>query len=41
MRVFERPLLDAHIHSTRASVAQTLKSEVTAIPGGIFFEIRL
>ncbi|MFH0844268.1 MAG: hypothetical protein V1930_02240 [Pseudomonadota bacterium] len=49
MRVLERPLLDAHyppsvagycggrVHSARAPVAQTLKSEVTAIPDGISF----
>ncbi|MFH1481098.1 MAG: hypothetical protein ABIG67_07510 [Pseudomonadota bacterium] len=37
LRVLERPLLDAHIHSARAAVAQTLKSEVTAISGGISF----
>ncbi|MFH1480403.1 MAG: hypothetical protein ABIG67_03995 [Pseudomonadota bacterium] len=49
LRVLERPLLDAHyppsvagycggrVYSARASVAQTLKSEATAIPGGIFF----
>ncbi|MFH1481074.1 MAG: hypothetical protein ABIG67_07385 [Pseudomonadota bacterium] len=53
LRVLERQLLDAHyppsvagycggrVHSAKASVAQTLKSKVTAIAGGIFFEIRL